>query len=57
MTDIFNLMAEKVGQQCVSECELSGDIKKTQYVLELIGSPSDPDTLKCIIRSVKISDY
>ena len=53
MTDIFNLMAEKVGQHGASEYGLSGDMKKTQYVLELIGSPSDPDTLKCIITAAE----
>ncbi len=27
----------------------SGDMKKTQYMLQLLGAPWDPDTLKCLI--------
>ncbi len=53
MTDIFNLMAEKAGSNDSSRYGLSGDMKKTQYVLELIGSPTDPDTLKCIITAAE----
>ena len=53
MTDIFDLMAEKSGSKDESKYGLSGDMKKTQYVLELIGSPADPDTLKCIITAAE----
>jgi len=27
----------------------AGDLKKTQYVMQLLGFPGDPDTLKCLI--------
>ncbi len=53
MTDIFDLMAEKSGLKDESKYGLSGDMKKTQYVLELIGSPTDPDTLKCILTAAE----
>ena len=53
MTDIFNSMAEKSGHTDSSRYGLSGEMKKTQYVLELIGSPTDADTLKCIITAAE----
>jgi len=53
MTELFNLMAEKSGQKDSSKYGLSGEMKKTQYVLELIGSPTDADTLKCIITAAE----
>ena len=53
MTDIFNSMAEKAGSKDESRYGLSGDMKKTQYVLELIGSPTDPATLKCILTAAE----
>ena len=53
MTDIFDLMAEKSGSKDEDRYGLSGEMKKTQYVLELIGSPADPDTLKCIITAAE----
>ena len=43
MTNLFNQMAEKAGLANTSRYGLSGDMKKTQYVLELIGSPADSD--------------
>ncbi len=53
MTDLFELMAEKSGLKDDAKYGASGDMKKTQYVLELIGSPADPDTLQCIITSAE----
>ncbi len=53
MTDIFDLMAEKSGSKDGDRYGLSGEMKKTQYVLELIGCPADPDTLKCIITAAE----
>ena len=32
----------------------SGDMKKTQYVLQLLGSPGDAGTLKCLITAVEM---
>lgn len=31
----------------------SGEMKKTQYMLQLLGTPWDPDTLKCIITAAE----
>ncbi len=31
----------------------AGDMKKTQYMLQLLGTPWDPDTLKCIITAAE----
>ena len=53
MTDIFNSMAEKSGHTDSSKYGMSGEMKKTQYVLELIGSPTDADTLKSIITAAE----
>ncbi len=53
MTDIFEQMAEKSGHNDSSKYGMSGELKKTQYVLELIGNPADADTLKCIITAAE----
>ena len=53
MTDIFDSMAEKSGHADKARYGLSGEMKKTQYVLELIGSPTDADTLKCILTAAE----
>lgn len=53
MTDIFSMMAEKAGHTDESRYGMSGEMKKTQYVLELIGDPFDPDTLKCILTAAE----
>lgn len=53
MTDIFEIMAEKAGLTDSAKYGASGEMKKTQYVLELIGSPADADTLKCVITAAE----
>ena len=53
MIDLFQQMAEEAGIGSDSNYGMSGDMKKTQYVLELIGSPADPDTLKCILTAAE----
>ena len=53
MTDIFSAMAEKSGHTDASKYGMSGEMKKTQYVLELIGTPTDADTLKCSITAAE----
>ena len=53
MTDLFEIMAEKSGTQGNEGYGASGEMKKTQYVLELIGSPADADTLKCVITAAE----
>ena len=53
MTDIFEIMAEKAGLTDSAKYGASGEMKKTQYVLELIGCPADADTLKCVITAAE----
>lgn len=53
MSDLFQQMAKKAGIDSDGNYGMSGDMKKTQYVLELIGRPTDPDTLKCIITAAE----
>lgn len=53
MTDVFSLMAEKAGHTDETQYGMSGEMKKTQYKLELIGDPFDPDTLKCILTAAE----
>ena len=53
MTDLFEQMAEKSGGQSNAGYGASGEMKKTQYVLELIGSPADADSLKCVITAAE----
>ena len=53
MTNLFSVMAEKSGHEDSSKYGMSGEMKKTQYVLELIGKPTDADTLKCIITAAE----
>ncbi|MCG6864343.1 MAG: hypothetical protein LJE58_02835 [Thiogranum sp.] len=33
---------------------LAGDMKKTQYVLQLLGSPGQADTLKCLLTAIEM---
>ena len=37
-----------------SQYGASGDMKKTQYVLQLLGFPGDAGTLKCLITAVEV---
>ena len=53
MTEVFSLMAEKAGHVDNARYGMSGEMKKTQYMLELIGDPFDPDTLKCILAAAE----
>ena len=53
MNDIFSQMASKAGRESNLNYGMSGEMKKTQYVLELIGSPCDADTLKCVITAAE----
>lgn len=53
MTDVFNLMTEKAGRIDEARYGMSGEMKKTQYLLELIGDPFDADTLKCVLTAAE----
>ena len=52
MNDIFSLLtpSHNINE---SQYGMSGDMKKTQYVLELVGEPHDPDTLTCILAAAE----
>ncbi len=45
--DLFDQRA--VADTGAGDYGLSGDMKKTQYVLQLLGAPHCPETLKCIL--------
>jgi glutathione S-transferase len=51
MTDLFEKMASQAGMADTSKYGLSGDLKKTQYILELLGTPIDANTLKCLLTA------
>ena len=53
MTNLFDLFREQAGVDFNPNYGMSGDMKKTQYKLELIGSPYDAETLKCIITAAE----
>ena len=45
--DLFDQRA--IADDGAGEYGLSGDMKKTQYVLQLLGAPYCAETLKCIL--------
>ncbi len=47
MTDLFDQRA--IADTGAGDYGLSGDMKKTQYVLQLLGSPACSETLKCVL--------
>ena len=51
MTDLFEKMASQAGMVDTSQYGMSGDMKKTQYILELLGAPIDANTLKCLLAA------
>ncbi|MEM8843962.1 MAG: glutathione binding-like protein [Pseudomonadota bacterium] len=51
MTDLFDQRA--VADAGAGDYGLSGDMKKTQYVLQLLGAPYCPETLKCILAAAE----
>ena len=52
MTDLFSMLAASEGSE-QSPYGMAGALKKTQYVLELVGQPHDPATLKCILTAAE----
>lgn len=53
MTDLFAFGRAAVGASDASY-GLAGDMKKTQYVLQLLGSPGQADTLKCLVTAIEM---
>jgi len=54
MTNLFAFGRSEVTGSSDASYGLSGDMKKTQYVLQLLGFPGHADTLKCLITAVEM---
>lgn len=54
MSDLFNFGRAATSGTGEGNYGSTGDMKKTQYVLQLLGAPSDAGTLKCLITSVEM---
>lgn len=54
MTDLFAFGRTAEGNSEEASYGLGGDMKKTQYVLQLLGFPGHADTLKCLITAVEM---
>lgn len=52
MDDVFTILTPERDIEAV-QYGMSGDMKKTQYILELVGEPHDPDTLTCILAAAE----
>lgn len=52
MTDLFSMFAPSRDSEQLSY-GMAGELKKTQYVLELVGDPHDPATLKCVLTAAE----
>ncbi|MCY4420871.1 MAG: glutathione S-transferase family protein [Gammaproteobacteria bacterium] len=53
MSDLFEF-GRAADPDASSGYGATGDMKKTQYVLQLLGSPGDAGTLKCLITAVEM---
>ena len=51
MSDLFEKIASQQGITNQSQYGMSGYMKKTQYILELLGKAIDADTLKCLLTA------
>ncbi len=49
MKDLFEFGTADVELNVGERYGTSGDMKKTQYVMQLLGNPGDADTLKCLL--------
>lgn len=54
MTQLFEFGRAASSEAMDASYGLGGDMKKTQYVLQLLGFPGDADTLKCFIMAVEM---
>jgi glutathione S-transferase len=53
MTDLFNFGSGATDLDSEDRYGTTGDMKKTQYVMQLLGFPSDADTLKCLLTAAE----
>lgn len=51
MTDLFAFGTEDDKLDVGERYGTTGDMKKTQYVMQLLGHPGDADTLKCLLTA------
>lgn len=54
MTELFAFGRTAQSETTDASYGLGGDMKKTQYVLQLLGFPGHADTLKCLIMAVEM---
>lgn len=54
MNDLFAFGRMASTTESEASYGLGGDMKKTQYVLQLLGNPANADTLKCLITAVEM---
>ena len=54
MTELFAFGRSADSNPSDASYGLGGDMKKTQYVLQLLGFPGHADTLKCLITAVEM---
>jgi glutathione S-transferase len=54
MTELFAFGRMSNSESADASYGLGGDMKKTQYVLQLLGFPGHADTLKCLIMAVEM---
>ena len=52
MNDVFSMLSTNQDTE-IAGYGMSGDMKKTQYILELVGEPHDPDTLTCVLAAAE----
>lgn len=53
MADLFNFGSGAADLAADERYGTTGDMKKTQYVMQLLGFPGDADTLKCLITAAE----
>lgn len=53
MTDLFAFGSASESLDAEDRYGTTGDMKKTQYVMQLLGFPGDADTLKCLLTAAE----
>lgn len=53
MADLFAFGSGAKNLDAEDRYGATGDLKKTQYVMQLLGFPGDPDTLKCLLAAAE----
>ena len=53
MADLFHYGSAAKALDADDRYGSDGDMKKTQYVMQLLGFPGDVDTLKCLLTAAE----